>query len=192
MEIFSRYIKSEDGNNLYKTTCPLTRNSVLFKWLETQAEPIWPCTERICFHQTKKIKCWFFSDTGLLLPLCTPGPLLPHKLRSTELHVVCCWGLPHPSPSASWGCERPLPPGRRVSERGRVQSHPEPSWRIYSLPTLKCGFIQSVTSWLWSLIWSKMLIMLLFNMIYRTLVTAGQCLLRAGKIPVSGLPLISM
>lgn len=189
MENFSRYTKSEDGNNLYKTTCPLTRNIVLFKWWERQAEPIWPCTERICFHcWTKKLSCLLFSDTELLLPLCSPGPLLSRELRSTELREMCYWEFLHPSPSALWGHPR----GGRVSESGGVQSHPNPSWRLYSLLTQKCGSIHSVTSWLWSLIWSKMLIMLLFNMIYRTLVTAGECLLHTGKKPVSELPLISM
>lgn len=104
MEIFSGYVKSEDGNNLHKTTCPLTRNIVLFKWLERQAEPIWPCTKRICFHcWTKKLSCLLFLDTELLLPLCSPGPLLSHELRFAELHVMCCWEFLHPSPSALWG-----------------------------------------------------------------------------------------
>lgn len=113
------------------------------KWFERQAETILPCTERIPFHQTRKIK--------MLI-------LLRHGVASSSLHPILFaswWAQIH---KTEWGMllrifspQIPLPHvGIRRGGVGEEQCRVILSlpWRIYSLMILKCGFIHSNTSWL--------------------------------------------
>lgn len=86
--------------------------------------------------------------------------------NSMRLH---CWGFPRPN---SLGLTWVIPGVSVGAEACRAML--SLLWRINSLLTLKWSLIRSSTSWLQSLTWSKMLIMFLFNMIYRTSVTAGE------------------
>lgn len=116
-----------------------------------------------------KTKLLLLHRQGLASPSLHPMPLLPDELRSTKLNVVTLLRIS--SPRLPWP-HVGIAGARVGAEECRAML--SLLWRVNSLLTLKWSLIHSSTSWLRSLTWSKMLIMFLFNMIYRTSLTAGE------------------
>lgn len=109
------------------------------------------------------------SQTRATFPLIAPCALASW---GAQTHITACGYVAEDflaqTPWASHG----YPRGLVGAEECRAML--SLLWKVNSLLTLKWSLTHSTTSWLRSLTWSKMLIMFLFNMIYRTSVTAGE------------------